>query len=221
MFIKSEKYSVLQAACGIPVYFTKLKPVEEKIADITTASRSNRTSSIQVVAINEIMSTGQSILIKPIEGQIDGLNNIDTSFIGTYKITSIEYVNNAANITYYQNLPDIISTNIAAEIYSIPNIDPSESYLVEFFTESVVPSSAEATIRPARYVVAGNESFTPTTTIELRSKFSTSAKALVKMVIKNALTNKILRNEYIEIVMSDSDTKPCEIITEKPIENST
>jgi hypothetical protein len=220
MFIKSEKYSVLQAACGIPIYFTKLKPIEEKIADITSASRSNRISSIQAVAISEIISAGQSVLIKPLDGTIEGLSTIDTSFIGTHKVSSIEYTNSSVNLTYYQNLPDLITTNIAAEVYSIPNIDPCDNYLIEFSVESLVPSSAEVTVRPRMYVVGGNESFTPTTTIELKSKFSTSAKALLKMVVKNALTNKILRNEYIEVVMSDSDTKPCEIITEKPIENT-
>jgi len=222
MFIKSEKYSILQSACGIELKFTELRPVEEKLADIVSISRSNRISTAQIVQLSKPLSSGESVNIRSIASGINLTNPIDNSFTGDYTITNVTYPSNAsstATISYYQNLSDFFSINIAGDLYSIPNIYPAENYLIDFNIESIVPSSAEATLRPNRYIVSGREIFTPITILEIKSRFSTSAKVLVRMVLRDLKTNKILKNEYIEVVMTDADTKPCEIITQQPIDN--
>jgi hypothetical protein len=222
MFIKSEKYSILQSACGIELKFTELRPVEEKLADIVSISRSNRISTAQIVQLSKPLSSGESVNIRSIASGINLTNPIDNSFTGDYTITNVTYPSNAsstATISYYQNLSDFFSINIAGDLYSIPNIDPAENYLIDFNIESIVPNSAEATLRPSRYIVSGREVFTPITILEIKSRFSTSAKVLVRMVLRDLKTNKILKNEYIEVVMTDADNKPCEIITQQPIDN--
>lgn len=222
MFIKSEKYSILQSACGIELKFTELRPVEEKLADIVSISRSNRTTTAQLAHLKKPLSSGESVNVRTAPTGINLTNPIDNSFTGDYVLDTVNYPSNTISnpsITYYQNLSDFFSVNVAGDIYSIPNIDPAENYLIEFNIESIVPKTAEASLRPNRYIVSGREIFTPITVLEIKSKFSTSAKVLVKMLLRDLKTNKILKNEYIEVVMTDADSKPCEIITEQPIDN--
>jgi hypothetical protein len=222
MLIKSEIYSVLQAACGIELSFDKIQPISEKLADITSASRSNRISNLQINNLSEPISTGQYVEIRDLTQVNPNFNNIDSSFLGTYPLSAVSYTTsaNSASITYYQNTTDIISVGVIGEVYSINNINPRDFYSVEFRVESIVPSSAQAILRPSGYIVGGYQSFIPTTTLEIKSSFSTSAKTLIKMTIKDVSSNEILRNEYIEVVMSNSQSKPCEIISQQPIENS-
>jgi hypothetical protein len=222
MLIKSEIYSVLQAACGIELSFDKIQPISEKLADITSASRSNRISNLQINNLSEPISTGQYVEIRDLTQVNPNFNNIDSSFLGTYPLSAVSYATsaNSASITYYQNTTDIISVGVIGEVYSINNINPRDFYSVEFRVESIVPSSAQAILRPSGYIVGGYQSFIPTTTLEIKSAFSTSAKTLIKMTIKDVSSNEILRNEYIEVVMSNSQSKPCEIISQQPIENT-
>ena len=57
------------------------------------------------------------------------------------------------------------------------------------------------------------------TTQEIK-EFEQQNKKQPKMTIKDVSSNEILRNEYIEVVMSNSQSKPCEIISQQPIENT-
>lgn len=222
MLIKSETYSVLQAACGIELSFDKVQPVPEKLADVTSSFRSNRISNLQINNLLEPISTGQYVEIRDLSLISTNFANLDVSFLGTYSVNTINYntIPNAASITYYQNTTDIISVGAVGEIYNINNINPRDFYSVQFSVESIVPSSAQAVLRPSGYIVGGYQSFVPTTTLEIKSSFSTSAKALIRMTIKDTSSNEILKNEYIEIVMSNSQNKPCEIISQQPIENT-
>lgn len=222
MLIKSETYSVLQAACGIELSFDKIQPVSEKLADVTSASRSNRISNLQLINLSEPLYTGQYVEIRDLS-QIDpNFNNIDPSFLGTYPLSTVTYTatSNSASVTYYQNTTDIISVSLVGELYNTNNINPRDFYSVQFSVESIVPSSAQAILRPSGYIVGGYQSFTPTTTLEIKSTYSTTAKALIKMTIRDTNSNEILKNEYLEVVMSNSQNKPCEIISQQPIENS-
>lgn len=222
MLIKSETYSVLQAACGIELAFDKIQPISEKLADVTSASRSNRISNLQLINLLQPLYTGQYVEIRDLSQINPNFNNIDPSFLGTYPLSTVSYTatSSSATVTYYQNTTDIISVALIGEVYSINNINPRDFYNVQFSVESIVPSSAQAILRPSGYIVGGYQSFTPITTLEIKSAYSTSAKALVKMTIRDVNSNEVLKNEYIEVIMSNSQTKPCEIISQEPIENS-
>jgi hypothetical protein len=217
MFIKSQIYSTLETSCGVELSFSKIQSIPEKIADISSASRANRISNLRLTNISQPLVTGQYINIRDVNISGTNIFPLDPSFLGTYQIDTIS---NSVDISYYQNNLDIINVNYIGELYSVSNIQPKDFYSVEFSIESKVPANAQAELRPSGYIIGGSQSIVPTTILQMSSEFSTSAKVLIKMVIRDTLTNTIFKNEYLEVVMTDSLNKPCEIISSEPIKNS-
>jgi hypothetical protein len=220
MLIQSVTYSPLQASYGVKLSFSSVNPFEKKIADIVAASRSNRVSTLDLSVILETLNVTDSFTVKTPTDIVDENVTIDPSFLGTYKPSSIEYGDGVGTLTYYQNILDINTVAALGDLYSTPNIRSRDFYLVQFTVESVVPSLAEVNLTPSSYIVGGAESFEPVTILQLKSLYSKSAKALIKMLIRDINNNEILKTEYIEIIVSDASNAPCEIISVDPIEKS-
>lgn len=220
MLIQSLTHSPLQASYGIPLSFGDLNPKEQKIADIISANRSNRISTIELSVISKTLTLGDSFTVKSPVSVLDNISNIDPSFLGTFQPISINYADGRGTITYYQNALDINTTSIVGDLYAVSNIQPREFYLVQFFVESKVPSSTTVNISPSSYIVGGSEGFSPVTTLQITSLYSRSSKALIKMLVKDVNNSQILKTEYIEIIVTDSSTIPCEIISSNPISQS-
>ena len=220
MLIQSLTYSPLQASYGVPLSFSDINPTEQKISDIISASRSNRISTIELSVISKTLTSGDSFTVRFPISILDNIANIDPSFLGTFQPASINYGDGRGTITYYQNALDINTTSIIGDLYSVPNIQPREFYLIQFFVESKVPASATVSISPSSYIVGGSEGFSPVTTLQITSLYSRSSKALIKMLIKDINNSQVLKTEYIEIIVTDSSSIPCEIISSSPISQS-
>ena len=223
MFIPTKQHSVLEAACGIQVFFDRLLPRPRKIANITSVSRNNGQSTIGLSKLIETIDLGQKITVSQIsETPQFTIVQVPVDFLGDFTTTSsINTINNiASNLSFNQNLPNVVTTNVTGDLYKQSNISPSEQYLIEFIIESKLPNTVEAILRPNYYLVNGYEEFTPVTILEASSRFSKSAKILLKMIVKDYKSNTILKTQYQEIIISDSNSKPCEIIYNQPIQTS-
>jgi len=216
--IKRVQYSVLEAACGIKLVFSDLIPKAEKIASISSASRTNGVVSLNIRNLSKTLKVGDRIMIAQSVASLSDVVPIPDSYIGTFVINSID---NNQTITFLQNAPNEINTGtIVADLLEPANIEPAENYIIDFSVVTKVPPNADVNIRPKSYNVSGYNRLTPITTIEIRSRFSTTAKILLKMVVRNLKNNNILKTEFLELIMSDSTTKPCEIIYNDPIETN-
>lgn len=222
MFIQSLSFNPIDAAFGIKLSFTDVNPIDKKIADITSASRSNRISNINLSSIVRPLVSGEIVSVRQSTIFNSTIQSIDASFLGSFKPSTISYNGVQGSITYYQeSSSDINTISVVGDLYTLANINPRERYYVEFFVESIVPSSAQISLSPSSYVIGGSESFTPVTVVQIKSLYSKSAKALIKMQIKDTSgSNVILKTEYIEVVVSDSSSAPCEIISENPVSTS-
>lgn len=221
MFIQSLSYSPLEASYGIKLSFSDINPSDKKIADIISASRSNRISNIGLSSAIRPIASGESFKVKTSTITNSTVPTIDSSFLGTFKPSTITYTNGQGSITFYQeSAADINTINVVGDLYSIANINPREFYLVQFSVESIVPESAQITLSPSSYVIGGGESFVPVTVVQMKSLYSRSSKALIKMLIKDINTSAILKTEYTQIIVSDSSSAPCEIISQDPVDQS-
>jgi hypothetical protein len=225
MFIQAKRYGVLEAACGLQVFFEKIIPRPTKIANIINATRVNSVSTITLNRLIESVSKNQRITIAQSTNAPSDIIPIPDSFIGDFTTTSsIEVVeSNNLSLTFDQNLPNTQGLSgqvMTGDLYKQSNIAPSDQYLIQFFIETKTPSSAEATVNPSSYIVGGYENFIPSTVLNVVSRYSKSVKILLKMVIKDYKSNTLLRTEYQEIIVSDASSKPCEIIYEKPIDTN-
>lgn len=217
MLINRKQYSVLELACGVEVPFTTLNPKPVKIANITGASRNNGQSTITISNASKRIVVGQRISIKQIVGSLFTIVPIPNSYVGDFLVNR----STETTLGFSQNLANDPGTgSVSAELYNQPNIAPAETYSIEFVIVTKVPSNAEVTLRPQVYLVNGYDTVAPTVVMELKSRYSTTAKVLLKMVIRDSRSNAILKTEFQEIIMSDSATKPCEIIYENPIQTT-
>jgi hypothetical protein len=218
--IKRQQYSVLESACGIKLDFSELLPRPDKIASISSASRTNGVVSLNIRNLSKTLKVGDRISISQTAASLFEIDPIPDSYIGTFAIDSVSN----DTITFLQDAPNEINTGtISADLLEPANIEPAENYTIDFSVVTKVPPNAEINIRPPSYIVSGYDKIIPTTIIEIRSRFSTTVKTLLKMVVKNFVDNKsikVLKTEFIELIMSDSSTKPCEIIYENPIETN-
>jgi len=218
MFIPSLSYSTIETSFGVKLSFKEVSPVSSKLADINSASRSNRISNITLSSVARPLASGESFEIKKSDIVNSNIPNIDDSYLGVFKPSSFTFNNQEGSITFYQeSSADINTIDVIGDLYSVPNISPRSTYLIQFVVESFTPDSAQVTLSPSSYVIGGSEAFVPTTVVQMRSLYSKSAKALIKMLIKDIATYKVLKTEYIEVVMSDAGTAPCEIISEEPV----
>lgn len=217
MFIKSIVYNPIEASHGVKLLFSEISPQENKISDIIGAARSNRVSSISLSSISRPLVSGEPFTIKAPVIVNGNIPLIDSSFLGTFRPSSIE----ATTVVFYQeSSSDINSLNVVGDLYSVANISPREFYLIQFVIESIVPESAQVIISPSSYIIGGTESFSPVTSIQAKSLYSKSSKVLVKMLVRDVNTNATLKTEYIQFIVSDSSSSPCEIISPAPVEQS-
>lgn len=220
MFIKTEQYNIIDSACGINLSFDKLNPQPIQIADITSAGRSDGLSILSLTNFDSqyinVISSGSRVLVEPAKGSfVDPELVINSSYLGGFIVESLD----GPELSYRQNLPNLDSTDALGALYLENNIEPRDQYIISFTEESVVPSGASVVISPTTYTIAGNDTFTPSTTVQLKSKFSSSAKALIKMTITPLLSSTPIKTEYRQIIVSDSSSKPCEIISNEPIQD--
>jgi hypothetical protein len=216
MLINRRQYSVLQLACGVQIPFTSLNPKPIKIANITAANRTSGQSTITITNPTEKIVVGQKIAVRQILNPSFAITQIPQSYTGDFIVNR---VNSDTSIGYTQNLAnDPGPGTISGELFNQPNIAPAENYVIEFTIVTKVPNNAEVNLRPQSYLVNGYDIVSPTVVMDLKSKYSTTAKVLLKMIVRDSRSNNILKTEFQEIVMSDSANKPCEIIYENPIE---
>jgi hypothetical protein len=216
MFIKTNKYGTLQAACGIQLYFNTVLPVPQKIGTITNLSRSNGVSSATLSDLPDSLNSGDKISISNLSiVPAFTIVPVPDSYIGSFTINSVN--RSSKIITFNQNLANDNIGSVNGEIYKQTNISPAEKYIIEYSVETKVPSTANVILRPSTIVESGDRSFDPTTVVEISSTYSLSSKVLIKMIIRDFKSNQILKTEYQEIIVADSESKPCEIIYEKPI----
>jgi hypothetical protein len=222
MFIKTEQYNIIDSACGINLSFDKLNPRPIKLSNIASSSRSDGVSRLALsnfaTEYRTTASSGSRILVRPATGAfVDPTLVLDNSYLGGFSISTIN--DSRTELTYNQNLANLDSSDAIGELYLENNIEPRDQYTISFTVESIVPSGASIIISPTDYTIAGNDTFTPATTVQLKSKFSSSAKALIKMTITPLLSSTPIKTEYRQIIVSDSSSKPCEIISTEPIKD--
>lgn len=214
MFIQTDKYGTLEAACGIQLYFNELLPIPQKISNITNVNRSNGTSSITLSQAPSSLRVGDKITISQLK-TIPSFSYVPVpdSYIGNFNVLTI----NSNVITFSQNLPNDNTGGVNGEIYKQANISAAQKYVISYTIETKVPSTASVSLRPSSLVESGDRAFIPTTIAEITSDYSVSSKVLIKMIVRDFKSNEILKTEYKEIIVADSEKKPCEIIYNKPI----
>lgn len=216
MFIKSTKYGTLEAACGIQLYFDPLLPVPQKIANITNITRSNGVASITLSEIPQSLVVGDKVTISQISTPTQfEITPIPESYIGNFIVTEVN--RSSRVITVDQNLPNSNAGSVNGELYRQANIPSTQKYVIEYIIETKVPDTASITLRPSSTIETGNREFIPTTIAEITSSYSLSSKVLIKMIVRDFKSNQILKTEYKEIIVADSQSKPCEVIYSKPI----
>lgn len=216
MFIKTNKYGTLQAACGIQIYFSPILPVPQRIGTVTNLTRSNGVTSATLSNIPDSLNIGDKISISNLSvTPAFTIVPVPDSYVGNFTVNTID--RSSRIITFSQNLANDNIGNVNGEIYKQSNISPAEKYIIEYSVETKVPSTANVVLRPSTLVEGGDRSFEPTTVVEITSTYSLSSKVLIKMIARDFKSNQILKTEYQEIIVADSESKPCEIIYEKPI----
>jgi hypothetical protein len=206
------QYNTKICECGIPLNFSLIRPLRENLAELRTVQVNNflvtfttRSShSIRVGDTIEIVSGG----------------NLSSVFIGKHKITeigsSIGGLGNNNLFSFVLRVPDIISSDVNGYAYSIPNIDNSGRYIIQFSKELSVPDNAEIEISPSVYEIQGSSNFSPIATVKIKSIFTTSSKVIIKLSISN-IFGRVLYTEYKQIICSRFLDKPCEIVSLRPI----
>lgn len=202
MFTTSQ-YRVNNCECGIPLSFNLIRPLKEKLADIV---------SFQIV--NNIATLTTKIVHSIIPGtDIEVINNTNIPNIIANKFTVLSVTSNT--VSFIVKASDRITTNAIGYIYSIPNIESRNQYIIKYSTELTVPDSAEVTISPDTYTIESSSNFIPETVVKIISKFTTSSKSIIKLSIID-IFNQLLYTEYQQIICSQSSEKPCEILSKKP-----
>jgi hypothetical protein len=206
------QYNTKICECGIPLNFSLVRPLRENLAELSTVQVNNflvtfttRSShSIKIGDTIEIVSGG----------------NLSSVFIGKHKITaigsSIGGIGNNNSFSFILRVPDIISSDVNGYAYSIPNIDNSGRYIIQFSKELSVPDNSEVEISPSSYEIQGSSNFSPIATVKIKSTFTTSSKVIIKLSISN-IFGRVLYTEYKQIVCSRFLDKPCEIVSLRPI----
>jgi len=191
-------YNTSLCECGIPLTFSLIRPLKEKIVDVISVQVNNfvvtlttrNAHTIPVNSIVEVVSGG----------------NISPAFIGQKTVVAVT----ANSISFIMRVPDVLLTTVSAYLYTVPNIANASSYVVNFTKELSVPSDANVDISPASYEINGANNFEPQTTVKIFSSFTTSSKTIIKLSITD-IYNKLLFTEYKQLVCSRQLDNPCEI----------
>lgn len=218
MLIPTEQHNIISAACGLSITFDELRPRPIKVADITASQRVGGISTLSIANINAEypIQTGTRVVIAP--NTANFLNPdliLNNSYVGNFTLLTA----NENELTYFQSQSDADSVDALGHVYLENNIEPKDSYSIEFNAESVVPSGTFVSIVPQIYTISGNDKFIPITSFQIIPKFSTSAKVLLKMTVKGLDSGAIVKTQYKEIVVSDASNIPCEIISSSPIDD--
>jgi len=218
MLIPTEQYNIISAACGLSITFDELRPRPIKIADITASQRVGGISTLSIANLTSEypITTGTRVVIAPNTSNFLSPDLIlNNSYVGNFNLITA----NADEITYFQSQTDADSVDALGQVYLENNIEPKNSYSIEFNVESVVPSGTFVDVTPHIYTISGNDRFIPITSFQIIPKFSTSAKVLLKMTVKGLGSNSIVKTQYKEIIVSDASNIPCEIISSNPIDD--
>jgi len=218
MLIQTHQYNIISAACGLNITFDELRPRPIKVADTVSSVRTEGTSTLSLANINPAypISTGSRIIVS--SNNSNFLNPeiiLNNSYVGSFILTNVQN----DEISYFQSQPDAESTDALGQIYLANNIEPKNSYILEFNAESIVPTGTFVDITPESYIISGNDKFIPVTSLQIVPKFSNSCKVLLKMTIKGFDSEAIIKTQYKEIIVSDSSSIPCEIISNNPIKD--
>jgi hypothetical protein len=218
MLIPTEQYNIISAACGLSITFDELRPRPIKIADITASQRVGGISTLSIANLTSEypITTGTRVVIAPNTSNFLSPDLIlNNSYVGNFNLITA----NEDEITYFQSQTDADSVDALGQVYLENNIEPKNSYSIEFNVESAVPSGTFVDITPHIYTISGNDRFIPITSFQIIPKFSTSAKVLLKMTVKGLDSNSIVKTQYKEIIVSDASNIPCEIISSNPIDD--
>jgi hypothetical protein len=218
MLIPTEQYNIISAACGLSITFDELRPRPIKIADITASQRVGGISTLSIANLTSEypITTGTRVVIAPNTSNFLSPDLIlNNSYVGNFNLITA----NEDEITYFQSQTDADSVDALGQVYLENNIEPKNSYSIEFNVESAVPSGTFVDITPHIYTISGNDRFIPITSFQIIPKFSTSAKVLLKMTVKALDSNSIVKTQYKEVIVSDASNIPCEIISSNPIDD--
>jgi len=209
MFTTSQ-FNTKICECGIPLNFDLIRPLREKLAELTTVQVNNFLVTF-VTRSQHSIKVGDTIEI------VSG-GNLSSVYVGKHSVTAITTGtnNNINSFSFSLRVPDVIASDVTAYAYSIPNIDNSGRYIIQFSKELSVPDNAEVDISPASYEIQGSSNFSPVTTVKVKSVYTTSSKVIIKLSILN-IFGKVLYTEYKQIVCSRFLDKPCEIVSTKPV----
>jgi hypothetical protein len=218
MLIPTEQYNIISAACGLSITFDELRPKPIKVADITASQRVGGISTLSIANLSSEypIITGTRVVIAPNTSNFLSPDLIlNNSYVGNFTLITAS----PDEITYFQSQSDAASADALGQVYLENNIEPKNSYSIEFNVESAVPSGTFVNITPHIYTISGNDRFVPITSFQIIPKFSTSAKVLLKMTVKGLDSNSIIKTQYKEIIVSDASNIPCEIISSNPIDD--
>jgi hypothetical protein len=206
---ETSQYNTKICECGIPLNFSLIRPLKEKLAELVTVQVTNFLVTFTTRSSHSI-AVGDTIEI------ISG-GNLSSAFVGKHKIISLNspFAGNNS-FSFILRVPDVIASDVVAYAYTIPNIDNSGRYIVQFTKELSVPDNAEIEISPNSYEIQGSSNFNPVTTIKIKSVYTTSSKAIIKLSILN-IFGRVLYTEYKQIICSRFLDKPCEVVSLKPI----
>jgi hypothetical protein len=196
--------------CGIPLGFTEVRPAKTKLGDLISVQVNNFVVTFTTL-VDHTIKAGD--LIEIVSG-----GTLDSVFVGRHTITAVGSLNqNAANtFSFGLRTPDVTTTEVSGYVYTVPNIENSDSYVINFTKELSIPDNSDVVITPESYTIQGGNNFIPTTSVRISSLYTTSSKTIIKLSITNSF-GKVLFTEYKQIVCSRSADSPCEIIAQKPI----
>lgn len=224
----SNFFTPKRCEAGVPVKFNLIKSREDKLSDIISTAFSANTATLQLRDVSKV-SSGLKIDVRS-NGTINplylGKNQIDTIDTNQKTITYKVY-NQTQTLTLEQ-------TNVTGSVYSVPNIENSPIYLVNFSVQSSVPANdpgeitpkIDISITPSSYSIVGSNDFYPEGVVKIKSKYTDSSKVLLKLTVSGLVNSsstssaassaKVIYTDYQEIVCAQAASKPCEIIARAP-----
>lgn len=197
------QYNVNNCECGIPLSFNLIRPLKEKLANISSFQILNNVATITTSSAHNIL-VGTSI-------EIINSSNIPATIANKFTVSAVT----SNSVSFIVRAADRIATSATGYIYSVPNIESRNQYVIKFSQELTVPNTAEITISPETYTIESSSNFSPETVVKIVSKFTTSSKSIIKLSISD-IFNQLLYTEYKQIICSQASEKPCEIISKKP-----